>query len=110
MLLCLLQRRLLVIGTTGNAAATAAMGLRDAFHHVLAVPAVADRSQVLEVLAATAEMGQASQRAMADVIQGPVGIKKLLLAQEVAKQDGSFTERSFRDACVLSGVALRSRS
>jgi len=97
-------RRLFVVATTSNAVILEEMGLADAFNVTCSVPMVSTPEQVLEVLSHTAEVDQAAQRAMADVIKGPVGIKKLLMVLELAKQSGVLTLRSFRDACTISGV------
>ncbi len=46
---------------------------------------------------------------MADMIKGPVGIKKLLLVLELAKQSGSVSLGSFRQACMIRYVRKRHR-
>ncbi len=102
------QRRLFVVATTSNSSILDEMGLTDAFNVTMAVPMVSSPDQVLEVLShSSAEVDPSAQRAMADMIKGPVGIKKLLLVLELAKQSGSVSLSTFRQACLISGVTTR---
>ena len=101
---CPVQRRLFIIGTTSNPAILDEMGLADVFNVTLPVPKVSGPTQVLEVLSQSAYADQVSQREMAGIIKGTVGIKKLLLVLELAKQSGRLTMDTFRDACTISGV------
>lgn len=80
------------------------MGLVDAFTVGMPIPLVSRKEEVLRVLSGATEVDQASTEAMAGIISEPVGIKKLLLALELAKQTGALTKEKFRDACTISGI------
>ena len=97
-------RRLFILGTTANAQILGEMGLAEAFTIAKGIPLL-DTAGLKTVLTTTHSMPAPALEAIAAVITKPVGIKKALLALELASQSGTLTAASFQEACAMSGVA-----
>lgn len=80
-------RRLMVIGTTSNHHMLEELGLVQAFGVAQMVPLLDDPKDVCEVLRVAAHMSKEDARKIAKAIHNkPIGIKKLLMVAEMAKQ------------------------
>lgn len=101
------DRRILIIGTTSNAAILSAMGLLDSFHVQQVVPMLETPAQVKCVLQDADDVDPADVDDMAAIVREPVAIKKLLLVMEMARQAGAkITPQSFADACTICGIEV----
>ena len=82
-------RRLLVIGTTSNPELLADLGLPQVFGVSQHVPLLEHKRQISQVLKEAANMTDREASEIADAINDPIGIKKLLLVVEMARQGGT---------------------
>jgi vesicle-fusing ATPase len=83
-------RRLMVVGTTSNHHFLEDLGLVQAFGVAQTVPLLEEPKDVCEVLRVAAHMSKEDSRQIAKAIHNkPIGIKKLLLVAEMAKQGTS---------------------
>ena len=83
-------RKLLVIGTTSCPHFLEDLGLTQAFGVTQTVPLLEDPKDVCEVLRVAAGMNKEEARGIAKaIINKPIGIKKLLMVAEMAKQGSS---------------------
>jgi vesicle-fusing ATPase len=82
-------RRLIVVGTTSNAHFLEDLGLVQAFGITQKVPLLEEPKEVYEVLKVAANMSKEDAKSIAKAIKDkPIGIKKLLMVAEMAKQSG----------------------
>jgi vesicle-fusing ATPase len=80
-------RRLMVIGTTSSPHLLEDLGLVQAFGVAQTVPLLDEPKDVCEVLRMAAHMDERDARSIAKAIKDkPIGIKKLLMVAEMAKQ------------------------
>lgn len=83
-------RRLLVIGTTSNAHLLEDLGLIQAFGVTQAVPLLEEPKDICEVLRVAGHMSEKDARSIAKSMHSKsIGIKKLLMVAEMAKQGSS---------------------
>jgi vesicle-fusing ATPase len=83
-------RRLLVLGTTSNAHLLEDLGLVSAFGVSQSVPLLEEPKDICEVLRVAAHMNEKDARSIAKGMHNkPIGIKKLLMVAEMAKQGTS---------------------
>jgi vesicle-fusing ATPase len=83
-------RRLMVIGTTSCPHLLEDLGLVQAFGVALSVPLLEEEKDVCEVLRVAAHMNEKEARSISKFLHGkPIGIKKLLMVAEMAKQGSS---------------------
>jgi len=96
-------RRLMVIGTTSCPELLEDLGLVSAFGVTLTVPLLEDPKDVIEVLKVAGNMGSSEAKSIAKAIRDkPIGIKKLLMVAEMAKQgsEGSKVDPSVFMECL----------
>ncbi|KAL3932214.1 MAG: hypothetical protein SGBAC_010958 [Bacillariaceae sp.] len=96
-------RRLMVIGTTSCPELLEDLGLVSAFGVTLTAPLLEDPKDVITVLKAAANMGKDEAKSIAKAIRDkPIGIKKLLMVAEMAKQgsEGSKVDVSIFMECL----------
>jgi vesicle-fusing ATPase len=79
-------RRLLVLGTTSCSHFLEQLGLTQAFGVVKEVPLLDEPNMVVEVLRVAVHMNDHDAMTVAKQISEPIGIKKLLMVAEMAKQ------------------------
>jgi len=81
------QRKLMIIGTTSVAHMLQDMELTAAFNVTLSVPQLSQPEEIKAVLAEAAPMSGAEMDTIASHISQPIGIKKLLMVTEMARQE-----------------------
>ena len=82
-------RRLFVVGTTSCSEFLEQLGLTQAFGVVKEVPLLNEPSKIVEVLRVAVHMNDHDALQVAKQIHEPIGIKKLLMVAEMAKQDST---------------------
>lgn len=100
-------RRLLVVGTTSCSHFLEQLGLTQAFGVVKEVPLLDEPKKIVEVLRTAVHMNDHDAMKVAKQISEPIGIKKLLMVAEMAKQgssDGKVNVETFMTCLDTVGI------